>query len=84
MHALWTCPLLMPLWIRHKLTRKAVRCRYTSLLDVVGHLLEYDSDASLAEFAFMLWLVWQRRNKAMYQSELTILDDIPLLAQRFL
>uniref|UniRef100_A0A2N9IFR8 Uncharacterized protein n=1 Tax=Fagus sylvatica TaxID=28930 RepID=A0A2N9IFR8_FAGSY len=84
MHALWTCPLLMPLWTRHKLTRKAVRCRYTSLLDVVGHLLEYDSDASLAEFAFMLWLVWQRRNKAMYQSELTNLDDIPLLAQRLL
>uniref|UniRef100_A0A2N9EM29 RNase H type-1 domain-containing protein n=1 Tax=Fagus sylvatica TaxID=28930 RepID=A0A2N9EM29_FAGSY len=84
MHALWTCPLLMPLWTHHKLTRKAVRSCYTSLLDVVGHLLEYESDASLAKFAFMLWLVWQRRNKAMYQSELNNLDDIPLLAQRLL
>ena len=74
----------MPLWTHHKLTRKAVRSCYTSLLDVVGHLLEYELDASLAEFAFMLWLVWQRRNKAMYQSELNNLDDIPLLAQRLL
>jgi hypothetical protein len=84
LHALWTCPLLIPLWTPHKLTRKAVRSCYTSLLDVVGHFLEYESDASLAEFAFMLWLVWQRRNKAMYQSELNNLDDIPLLAQRLL
>uniref|UniRef100_A0A2N9IJ26 Reverse transcriptase zinc-binding domain-containing protein n=1 Tax=Fagus sylvatica TaxID=28930 RepID=A0A2N9IJ26_FAGSY len=83
LHALWTCPLL-PLWTPYKLTRKVVRSCYTSLLDVVGHLLEYESDASLAEFAFMLWLVWQRRNKAMYQSELNNLDDIPLLAQRLL
>ena len=30
----------------------------------------------------MLWLVWQRRNKAMYQSELESLDEIPLLALR--
>ena len=65
LHALWTCPLLTPLWHHHKLTRKVSRCCYQSLLDVIGHLFEIESAASMAEFAYMLWLVWQRRNKAM-------------------
>jgi hypothetical protein len=82
MHALWTCPKLLPLWIHHKLTRKIARCYYQSFLDIFDHLFEIESDAPLAEVAFMLWLVWQRCNRAMYQSELDDLDDIPLRALR--
>lgn len=52
------------------------------MLDVLAHLFEIGSAASVAEFAFMLWLVWQRRNKALYQDELANLDNIPGLAVR--
>ena len=52
------------------------------MLDVLAHLFEIGSAASVAEFAFMLWLVWQRRNKALDQDELANLDNIPGLAVR--
>jgi ribonuclease HI len=80
MHALWTCPELLSAWVPHTLARKLTRRRYLSLLDVLSDLFMLGTVESIAEFCFTLWLLWNRRNKALYRNEFDPLCSIPQLA----
>jgi hypothetical protein len=80
MHALWTCPELLSVWVPHTLARKLTRRRYLSLLDVLSDLFMLGTVESIAEFCFTLWLLWNRRNKALYRNEFDPLCSIPQLA----
>uniref|UniRef100_A0A2N9GCA1 RNase H type-1 domain-containing protein n=1 Tax=Fagus sylvatica TaxID=28930 RepID=A0A2N9GCA1_FAGSY len=80
MHALWTYPKLVPTWVPNDLARKLARRRHLSLLDVLSDLFVLGNEDSIAEFAFMLWLLWNRRNNALHQNELKPLSWIPQLA----
>jgi hypothetical protein len=70
MHALWTCPKLVPAWVPNDLARKLARRPHLSLLEVLSDLFVLGNEDSIAEFAFMLWLLWNRRKKALDQNEL--------------
>ena len=80
MHALWTYPKLVPTWVPNDLARKLASRRHLSLLDVLSDLFVPGNEDSIVEFAFMLWLLWNRRNNALHQNELKPLSCIPQLA----
>uniref|UniRef100_A0A2N9EX83 Reverse transcriptase domain-containing protein n=1 Tax=Fagus sylvatica TaxID=28930 RepID=A0A2N9EX83_FAGSY len=82
LHAVWGCPSLTELWGHHGLARKIFRHHHTSILDVLSHIFDCGSGVLVAEMAFMFWCVWQRRNKAMYQSIVDPLESIFPLVQR--
>ena len=82
LHAVWSCPSLTELWGHHGFARKIIRHHHTSILDVLSHIFECGSVVSVAEIVSMLWCVWQRRNKAMYQNTVDSLDSIYPLVQR--
>ena len=50
------------------------------MIDVISYLFEFGSASTTAEVLLMLWLIWTRRNKALYQHILDSLDDIHSLA----
>jgi hypothetical protein len=81
LHAVWSCPSLTALWGHHGFARKIFRHRHTSFLDVLSQIFECGSGISVAEIVFMLWCVWQRRNKALYQHLVDPLESIYPLVQ---
>ena len=82
LHAVWSCPSLTALWGQHALARKVFHHRHTSFLDVLSQIFECDSDILVAEIILMLWCVWHRRNKALYQQIVDPLESISPLVQR--
>uniref|UniRef100_A0A2N9GD89 Uncharacterized protein n=1 Tax=Fagus sylvatica TaxID=28930 RepID=A0A2N9GD89_FAGSY len=74
MHALWTYPKLVPTWVPNDLARKLARRRHLSLLDVLSDLFVLGNEDSIAEFAFMLWLLWNRRIRTVTDTILKSTD----------
>ena len=60
LHALWSCPCLLPIWNSHFdwLIKKAQNC--SSMLDII--LLCQEKSNSLELFAMTAALIWARRN----------------------
>jgi ribonuclease HI len=82
LHAVWSCPYLIDLWGHHGFARKILRRNHASILDVLSNIFDCGSAGTVAEMAFMLWCVWQRRNKALYQGQVDPVDSIYPLVQR--
>uniref|UniRef100_A0A2N9GM00 RNase H type-1 domain-containing protein n=1 Tax=Fagus sylvatica TaxID=28930 RepID=A0A2N9GM00_FAGSY len=81
-HALWCCPALTLVWASNVLASKLFRRHHSSFLDILSDLFELGSAESIAVLVYMLWLLWNRRNKALYHNEFESLDLIPMLALR--
>jgi ribonuclease HI len=79
-HALWSCPVLSPVWAPHALAYKLFRRRHSSFLDIMSDLFVLGTTESIAELVFMFWLLWNRRNQMLYRNEVGYLDSIPSLA----
>ena len=79
-HALWSCPAHSPVWASHATAHKLFRRRHPSFLDILFNLFVLGTTKSIAELAFMFWLLWNRRNQMMYRNEFVSLDSIPSLA----
>ena len=82
LHALWSCPSLGPIWASHRLARKVFGRNPLSMIDVISQLFVLGTASTTAEVLLMLWLIWTRRNKVLYQHILDPLDDIHSLALR--
>ena len=80
LHALWSCPSLDLVWATHRLARKVFGRHPSTMIDVISYLFEVRSASTTAQVLIMLWLIWTRRNKALYQHILNPLDDIHSLA----
>uniref|UniRef100_A0A2N9F4S2 Reverse transcriptase domain-containing protein n=1 Tax=Fagus sylvatica TaxID=28930 RepID=A0A2N9F4S2_FAGSY len=81
-HALWSCPVLTSVWASNALATKLFRRHHGTFLDILSDLFVMGTIQSIAVLAFMLWLLWNRRNKALYRNEVESLDSIPTLALR--
>ena len=82
LHAVWSCPFLIDLWGNHEFARKILCRNHASILDVLSTIFDCGSASTVAKMAFMLWCVWQRRNKALYQCQVDPVDSIYPLVQR--
>ena len=80
MHALWSCPLIAPIWSRYAHVRKIIRYRPASIIEVISSSFHLYAKATFTVFSFSLWLIWNRRNKALYQNELDPIDALIPLA----
>ena len=38
LHAVWSCPVLKPLWSHHEVARKVLHQNHVSILDVLSHI----------------------------------------------
>jgi ribonuclease HI len=79
-HALWLCPLIGPVWAIHRLARKVFGRHPSTMKDVISSLFEIGLASATAQVLIMIWLIWTRRNKALYQHTLDPLDHIHSLA----
>jgi hypothetical protein len=76
LHALWSCPVLAPVWLQEHWLGSFTTQTFLDFTDVVSTVLASCSKREAALFGVIAWLIWHVRNKKRLKQQGESLEGI--------
>ena len=83
-HALWSCPVLRPVWETGDLTRKFLKYKFSSFADLLDLSFRFKEETDMNLLAVLFWSIWEKRNTDRERGCVSSLHDIRSRAVHFL
>uniref|UniRef100_A0A2N9G5T2 RNase H type-1 domain-containing protein n=1 Tax=Fagus sylvatica TaxID=28930 RepID=A0A2N9G5T2_FAGSY len=84
LHAVWTCPLIKPVW-DNELWSQALRASpVLDFADLFSKVLAFPSQQNTEVFIIIAWSLWQRRNKLRLNKTVEPLNQVNTKARIYL
>ena len=83
-HALWSCPVLRPIWEAEELTRKFLKYKFSSFADLLDLSFKFKEEMDMNLLAVLFWSIWEKRNTNRERGYGSNLHDLRSRAVHFL
>ena len=61
-HALWSCPVLRPIWEADSFTKFFLKYKFSSFADLLDMSFRFKEETDLNLLAVLFWSIWEKRN----------------------
>ena len=61
-HALWSCPVLRPIWEANEFTKKILKYKFSSFADLLDMSFKFKEEMDLNLLTVLFWSIWKKRN----------------------
>ena len=83
-HALWSCPILRPIWEADWFTKKILKFKFSSFADLLDMSFRFKEETNLNLLVVLFWSIWEKRNTDRVRGCGSSFHDLRPRAVRFL
>ena len=83
-HALWSCPVLRPIWEADEFTKKILKYKFSSFADLLDMSFRFKEEMDLNLLIVLFWSIWEKRNTDRVRGCGSSFHDLRSRAVRFL
>ena len=83
-HALWSCPVLRPIWEADSFTKKILKYKFSSFTDLLDMSFRFKEETDLNLLAVPFWSIWEKQNMDRVRGCESSFHDLRPMAMRVL
>uniref|UniRef100_A0A2N9GYK3 Reverse transcriptase domain-containing protein n=1 Tax=Fagus sylvatica TaxID=28930 RepID=A0A2N9GYK3_FAGSY len=84
LHAVWSCPVLTPVWDKEPWIHSLRATPIMDFADLFSKVLDIGTYQNTEAFSIICWSLWQRRNKQRLHQEVEAIDQVSTRARAYL
>jgi ribonuclease HI len=84
LHAVWSCPVLTPVWDKEPWIHSLRATPIMDFADLFSKVLDLGTYQNTEAFSIISWSLWQRRNKQRLHQEVEAIDQVSTRARAYL